>query len=97
MNERLPEAALKALIQTEQRGDVSVLRTLLASIGNDIANEGNIDEVRDFSHLLMRMTELIEYEAIAGEGALMNWKHPENISMLEAGLFRNRFPHRIKG
>lgn len=92
MSERLSEAALKALSSSEQRGDIAVMRTLLASIGDDIVNAGTLDEVREFSRLLMRMIALIDHEAVAGKGSLMNWADPNNISMLEAGLFKNRFP-----
>ncbi len=55
MVERLTEAALTALKRSERRGDTEVMRTLLASIGNDIANDGSVEEVREFSLLLMRM------------------------------------------
>jgi hypothetical protein len=83
---------LKALIWSEQRGDIAVMRTLLASIGDDIATDGDVDEVREFSRLLMRMIASIDHEAAAGKGSLMNWGDPENVRMLEAGLFNNRFP-----
>ncbi len=49
MMERLTEAALTALMRNGRRGDIDVMRTLLASIGNDIANDGTIEEVREFS------------------------------------------------
>ncbi|MFW8645475.1 hypothetical protein ACOJBO_37100 [Rhizobium beringeri] len=51
MVERLTEAALAALKRSERRGDTEVMRTLLASIGNDIANDGSVEEVREFSLL----------------------------------------------
>ncbi len=97
MGERLSEAALKALSRSEHRGDIAVMRTLLASIGDDVATTGTLDEVREFSRLLMRMIESIDQEAVAGKGSLMNWADPNNIEMLEAGLFKNRFPTASRG
>jgi hypothetical protein len=92
MVERLTEAALTALKRSERRGDLDVMRTLLASIGDDIAYDGTVEEVREFSLLLMRMIASIDHEAVAGKGSLIDWADPENEKMLKDGMFKNRFP-----
>lgn len=95
--EQLTASALTALKSSERRGDIEVMRTLLASIGSDVANDGTLEEVREFALLLMRMIASIDHEAIAGKGSLINWADPENQKMLKEGRFKNRFPEKSHG
>ncbi|WFU10358.1 hypothetical protein QA646_05730 [Rhizobium sp. CB3090] len=97
MGERLQEAALNALKRSERRGDVEVMKTLIDSIGNDIADEGTLEEVRELARILMRLIDAIEHEVVAGKGALMNWDDPANVEMLKKGLLKNRFAAQSRG
>ena len=85
-------AALKAMMQCEERGDFLAMRVHLRDAGNSVANVANPHELREFARLLMRVVQALDIEHEHGPRFLMKWDHPFNCMMAERGVIQKPMP-----
>lgn len=68
-----------AMLHCESRGDYFTMRAHLKGSGIPLAEHADIDTLRDFAKLLMRVLTAIDEEAKSGPGSLLDSTHPANL------------------
>ncbi|MDX8465655.1 hypothetical protein RFM26_08170 [Mesorhizobium sp. VK23B] len=68
-----------AMLHCESRGDYFTMRAHLKGIGMELAEHADIETLRGFAKLLMRVIVAIDEEAERGPGSLLNRTHPSNV------------------
>ncbi|MBN9548934.1 MAG: hypothetical protein J0H31_08650, partial [Alphaproteobacteria bacterium] len=63
----------------ESRGDYFTMRAHLKGIGMELAEHADIETLRGFAKLLMRVIVAIDEEAERGPGSLLDPAHPANV------------------
>lgn len=79
MNSDLISMHFGAMLHCESRGDYFTMRAHLKGSGKELAEHADVDTLRDFAKLLMRVIVAIDDEAKRGLGSLLDPTHPANI------------------
>ncbi|MEW9614630.1 hypothetical protein AB3G45_12460 [Shinella sp. S4-D37] len=79
MEKNLATTLLGAMMNCEDRGDFETMRGHLEYSGQEVATSGDLETVREFAKLLMRVIKAIDEESRLGRGSLLKLDHPHNI------------------